>query len=367
MKKVLFITNYPAPYRVKFFDELGTKADITVLFGDKIEDKKHRNANWYVSSNGNFRVVQLERNLATIRGRSLCLDVIDWLKKPFDAIVVCGYSSPTVMLAMAYMRLHKIPFYMEVDGGLIREDSSAKYHFKKALVSSASGWISSGKYTTEYLLHYGAQKDKIYEYPFSSLREADILAETVSRKEKLAIRKELGITEEKMVLSIGQFIPRKGFDVLLKSAAGLDSDTGIYIVGGEPTPEYLEMVKTMQLQNVHFVGFLKKEELVRYYKAADLFVLPTREDIWGLVINEAMAYGLPVITTDKCVAGLELIENGVNGYIVPVEDDKVLAEKIRLVLASDFCKMGEASLQAIRPYTIENMAKVHVEIFENGR
>ena len=63
--------------------------------------------------------------------------------------------------------------------------------------------------------------------------------------------------------------------------------------------------------------------------AADAFVLPTREDIWGLVINEAMAYGLPVVTTDRCNAGLELIKNNVNGYVVHVDDKGELAKKLQ--------------------------------------
>ena len=76
----------------------------------------------------------------------------------------------------------------------------------------------------------------------------------------------------------------------------------------------------MGLKNINFLEFEKKEVLYKYYKAADLFILPTREDIWGLVINEAMAHGLPVITTKKCVAGMELVIKGVNGEIVEVED-----------------------------------------------
>ena len=170
-----------------------------------------------------------------------------------------------------------------------------------------------------------------------------------------------------MVLAIGQFIHRKGFDILLQAARDLDPDTGIYIVGGEATEEYLKLREQLNLQNVHFWGFQKKDRLARMYQAADLFVLPTREDIWGLVINEALAYGLPTITTDRCVAGLELIEDGVNGYVVPVEDAKALAEKIQAVLAADLPGMGAASLVKIRPYTLENMAKVHAEIFESGR
>ena len=168
-----------------------------------------------------------------------------------------------------------------------------------------------------------------------------------------------------MILSIGQFIPRKGFDILMQAAANGIPNADIFIVGGEPTEEYLKMCADLKLTNIHFVGFMKKEKLAEVYRAADMFVLPTREDIWGLVINEAMAYGLPVITTDRCVAGLELVEEGVNGAIVPVEDADALARKMRELLSSDLTAMGEASLERIRPYTIENMAKGHARVFED--
>ena len=366
MKRVLFLTNFPSPYRVHFFDELGKYLDVTVLYSDRVEDITHRNIQWFEDGQGGFHPVQLKQT-AKIRDEFLCLEVISWLNKKFDSIVIGGYSSPTAILAMAYLRIRKIPFYMEVDGGLIRQDSKLKHFVKKSLVCMADRWLSTGYHTTRYLVHYGAKEEKVQCYPFSSLYEKDILDRVLSSEEKEALRKELGIEEKHMVLAIGQFIHRKGFDVLLKAAQNVSKDVGIYIVGGEATEEYLKLREELGVSNVHFLGFQKKERLSKFYKAADLFVLPTREDIWGLVINEALAYGLPTITTDRCVAGLELIEDGVNGYVVPVEDEKALAEKINAVLAADLQQMGEASLRKIRPYTLENMAKTHAEIFENGR
>ena len=366
MKRVLFLTNYPSPYRVHFFDELGKDMDVTVLYSDRVEDMKHRNAAWFEEGEHGFRTVRLTPKFRVGR-RYLCFDVIPWLKKKYDAIVVCGYSSPTAVLAMAWLRLHRVPFYMEVDGGLIRQDGKLKHFVKKSLVCLANQWLSTGVHTTQYLVHYGAKREKVTHYPFSSLYEKDILQMPLSQKEKEAFRMMLGIEEKHMILAIGQFIHRKGFDVLLHAAKNLDSGIGIYIVGGETTDEYRKLREELGLRNVHFLGFQKKDRLALLYKAADLFVLPTREDIWGLVINEALAYGLPTITTDRCVAGLELIENGVNGYVVPVGDAEALAEKIQAVLASDLEKMGNAALKKVRPYTLENMAKTHVEIFENRR
>lgn len=363
MRKLLFLTTYASPYRVHFFDELSRTCDVTVLFAERIEEKKHRDASWFVQGSGATHFVQLQKRILRLRGKELCMDVVEWLKKPYDAIVVCGYSSPTFMLAMAYMRAHKIPFWMEVDGGLVRQDRKPVYLFKKKLVSMPSGWLSTGKATSAYLTHYGAQPDKIHIYPFSSLWERDILQSVPTVEEKQELRQQLGITEEKVVLTVGQFIHRKGFDVLLKAIPKVKGNTGIYFVGGQPTEEYLSLARAAGDAHIHFVGFKNKEELAKYYQASDVYVMPTREDIWGLVINEAMANGLPVVSTDRCVAAVELIEEDVNGYVVPVEDADALAEKLNAVLEGDRAAMGRESLKKIRPYTLENMARVHAELF----
>lgn len=364
MKKILFLTTYASPYRVRFFDALGEHCEVTVLFSDRADAQKHRDAEWFVSGNGRAKFVQLSRRVGSLGKKALCVDVLDWLRKPFDAIVICGYSSPTFMLAIAYLRMKKIPFFMEVDGGMVRPDPKPLRWYKRQLVGSASGWFSTGKATDDYLIYYGAKPEKIWHYPFTTLREADLLKTVPSQEEKSALRQKLGITEQRMILTVGQMDHRKGFDVLLRSVPQLPQDCGIYLVGGEPTEVLLNIQKELNLKNVHFVDFRKKEALAEFYRAADVFVLPTRWDIWGLVINEALAYGLPVVSTEKCVAAQELVENGVNGYLVPIEDENALAEKLNAVLDADREAMGMSALEKIRPYTIENMALEHVRIFE---
>ena len=273
------------------------------------------------------------------------------------------------MIASMYMKVHKISYVLNADGGFINYDEGKVIKFIKTFfISSAKYWLSSGKETNKYLIYYGAKKNRIYDYPFTSLKAIDILNEPVLKTEKEKLKREFGVPYNKVMLSIGQFIPRKGFDWMIESYRDLNRDIGIYIIGGKPTKEYLNLKRKYKMDNLHFIDFQDKEVIKKWYQLADIFVLPTREDIWGLVVNEAMAQGLPVITTDKCIAGLELIDNGENGYIVKCEIEKELfniTNKIINVNEIQYEKLSISAIQSIKNSTIENMVEKHLFIIND--
>ncbi|MEB2629676.1 glycosyltransferase family 4 protein [Peribacillus frigoritolerans] len=361
--KVLFITNLPSPYRVRFFSELGNLCDLTVVYERR--SASDRDSKWTAQAENTFKEVYLDAHeIGT--DNSWSLGIIKYLNKSYDHIVIGMYSTVTAMIAIIYMKIKKIPFILSTDGGFVKEERKEKKMFKKFFINAADKWLSTGTTASEYLCHYGANKERISVYPFTSLSDEDILSKPISFEEKKNIKNKLGINEDRMILSVGQFIFRKGFDVLLKASQAFDNTIGVYIIGGGNNEEYINLCEKYNLSNVHFIEFMDKNELLEYYKAADLFVLPTREDIWGLVINEAMACGIPVITTNKCIAGQELIENGQNGYIVPVDNVDELNRKILCVLNDKVLQknMSKKSLEMIRSYTFWNMAKIHMKIFE---
>lgn len=364
--KVLFLTNVPSPYRVDFFNELGKLCELTVLFEKTTSDE--RDKSWKNYSFENFEGIFLKgKSIKT--DSAVSFEVKKYLKKgKYDKIICTNFSTPTGMIAIDYMKRHRINYYLESDGGFAKNGKGIKEKIKKYFIKGATGYFATAEEHDRYYIQYGATPEKLLRYPFSSLKENDIEKYPVSSEEKIKLRKKLNIKEERVVLAVGQFIKRKGFDILIEAVKQLDKSIGIYIVGGVPTAEYIELKEKYNLTNVNFVGFKSKSELKEYYMAADVFVHPTREDIWGLVINEAMANSLAVITTEKCIAGLQLVENGENGYIVPVENDKALAEKINKVLDEDtFESMGKKNLEKIRMYTIEEMARCHISIFNKNR
>lgn len=361
--KVLYLVNVPAPYMVNYFNELGKYCELTVIFEKGFSAE--RDQSWKDYRFDNFRGIILH-GLSTAADKALCPQVVKYLKKnEYDYIISSAMSTPTGIIAIFYMKMRGIPYYLESEGGFAKSGKGLKERFKKLVMQNAAGYFSTTELGHEYFMTYGAVREKIYKYPFTSLYDRDILAAVPEEAEKECLREELGMTEKGgIILSVGMFIPRKGFDLLIKAAPGIGNDVGIYIVGGEPTEAYERLKRESKADNVHFVGFKDKATLQKYYKAADLFILPTREDTWGLVINEAMSCGLPVITTERCVAGSALVD-GENGRIIPVgsveEIEKAVSSMIRD--KDKLTAMGRASLRKIKWYSFESMAQVHMNFF----
>lgn len=362
--KVLFHANIPSPYRNEFFELLSQKCDLTVVYERKAASDREKD--WYTSDKIQYKAHFLN-GIRYSNDASFAPGIIRFLRKrKYDIIVISGYSSLTQILAINMLKLRKIPYILNVDGGIIKAESGFKQRFKTWLIAGANYYLSTGKNCDDFLVHYGAPATLLKRYPFTSIRKEDILVEPLTKQEKLVYKDKLGCSCNTMILSVGQPIHRKGFDILIKAVADMRSDDiGVYIIGGKPNEECGELIRELHPKNLFFVPFMRKEELADYYKAADLFVFPTREDIWGLVINEAMAYGLPVITTDKCNAGLELVDDGENGYLVPAEDYRSLADAIKVTAPEDVRqRFAMRSLEKIRQYSLENMADEHIRIFK---
>ncbi|WP_338778806.1 glycosyltransferase family 4 protein [Metabacillus sp. FJAT-52054] len=365
--KVLFLTNIPSPYRVEFFNELGKKCDLTVLF--ERENASDRNEKWFDNNSNNFKSFVL-KGIKVRADSALNIGVIKFLNFNYDIIVIGGYATPTSMLSILYLKARRISFILNADGGFISKDEKFfKKSIKSFFISSAEYWLSTGIRTSEYLKYYGANENNIFQYPFTSITTKTITNKRVSVFEKKLLKNKLNIHSNKVVISVGQFIHRKGMDILLNCwneirVSGEKVEL-LLVGGGELKEEYQRIIKEKDI-SVRIIDFKPKEELQMYYKIADIMVLPTREDIWGLVINEAFSYGLPVITTDKCVAGIELIKNHENGYIIPMKNIEALPYKINELLSNSLLidKMAKNNLEKIKTYTIENMASKHMYLFK---
>ena len=360
--KVYYLTNAPTPYKIAFWEELGKYCELIVLL--EVDHSNERDNSWKSDKREHYQEIIMPHLFRRSAG-AFCPSVTRYLKKQDGIVVINGYNTLTGIFSILYSKMHRLPYVISADGGLLNQDLSLIASIKRFLIKGASGYLSSGKITDEYLIHYGADKCKIGHYPFTSVTNSQVLEKPTPDEEKTSLRKELEIHEKKMILTVGQFIHRKGFDVLLNACVGLENDIGVYIIGGEATEEYKLIVESNHLNGIHFMSFMQPSELRKFFLAADIFVLPTREDIWGLVVNEAMAYGLPVITTKRCVSGMEMIRNGDTGIIVDVEDVVGLRNAIIQLLGENRFVKSQNALVRAREYTIEEMAKHTINYLDN--
>lgn len=363
--KILFCTNLPAPYRVDFFGELGKYCNLTVCY--ERNRASDRDVNWKSTSKNTFSEQYL--NLIPVgddrsRGGALRQFIAS---NRYDIVIFTNYVSPATIEAIIYCRIMRINYWVEYDGGFNKTDSIPLRLIKEFLLKGAEKHLTTCDEHIKYLQSLGIKRDRIHKYPFTSVLDSDLEDYTAVLNKKRVLKEKLGLNERKTVISVGQFIYRKGFDILIAAVNEL-ADISLVIIGGEPTDEYIRMIDESKTDSIKFIPFMSKQELAEYYIASDLFVLPTREDIWGLVVNEAMSYGLPVITTNRCIAGLELICDGENGFIVPSEDIYALRSRIIEILSDDDLRirMGKKSRGIIENYTIEKMVKRHMEIIEDS-
>lgn len=139
---------------------------------------------------------------------------------------------------------------------------------------------------------------------------------------------------------------------------------GLVLIGdGKQRKKIENRIKELNLTNVRITGFLKRNEMFRYFKSADAFLFPSKEDIYGHVINEAFSQGIPVISTKNVNSASKLIKNGENGYLLNKLVGKELEGSISKILELD---AFNSCVATAKENTIEKMAKRHIEMFEEA-
>jgi len=168
-------------------------------------------------------------------------------------------------------------------------------------------------------------------------------------------------------LFCGQMIARKGVDLLLEAFQRLGSGARLLLVGREAElPQLLAPLPAKIRERIEYAGFQPPEELPRLFSRADVFVLPSRYDGWGVVVNQALGAGLPIICSDMVGAGRDLVEEEVNGLRFSAGDSTALAEKMqRFLMHPELCDhWGQVSRRRAAHWTPEAGAAKWVETFQ---
>lgn len=243
----------------------------------------------------------------------------------FDAFIVHGWSNMSYWQAMMACWRSKTPIFVRGDSSLATPRPwwvrVGKWPVFRAFIPRFDGVLVVGEQARQYVLHYGASPDRCFPAPHSV--DNDFFASRCdeARRERGGLRREFGLPEDGVVfLFVGRFIDRKRPGLFVEAIASVSRDapgTTALMVGDGPLRDVTQSLAQRLAAPVRFTGFLNQTEMVRAYAVSDVLVVPSTWETWGLVVNEAMACGLPAIVSDRVAAAGDLVRPGVTGDVFP--------------------------------------------------
>jgi len=294
-----------------------------------------------------------------------------------DLMILMAWINPTFWLAILACKFYRIPFVLMTDQNIQNEMQKSRlkaflkqFALGRLLFPMAAGFLSAGTSNNRFYEHYNVPKNALIPFAFSwgfedLIQEADTIA-----KDRSSIRKELGIRPECfVVLFAGRFVPEKDLPTLLTAYRLAElSDSSLILVGdGALNSQINRYISENNMKDVRMMGFKNRNEIGQFFTAADVLVLPSRQETWGMVVNEALCYSLPIILSDQVGSGPDLLQAGENGYSFPAGDADALAEtlkKVRELPIESRLKMGAKSRQIIADLTEQDLISGLVDFMD---
>jgi glycosyltransferase involved in cell wall biosynthesis len=261
------------------------------------------------------------------------------IKNRYPIIITSCYS-PQTIISLLTSKITRGKYILWIEDWFIPKPKSFKSKIRFVLLDliarlaleNAGAVVVEGSPQRRHVREFGVPLEKIFQSNHSSL--------DYSKFKSLDLRQKLNLGEAFVILYLSRIIERKGLDVLIKAFSMIEKERGdVYLLicgNGSFRSSCESLVKEMQIKHVIFTGLIQDDEKASFYKTADVFVLPSRilmeEELtegWGLVVNEAMSMGKPIITTDAVGAAEDLVKNGINGYVVTNGDIEELYLALR--------------------------------------
>lgn len=370
--RLAIILSHPIHYFVDLYKELNKHPEIEVVvyfcsdFGIKagFDETFGKIVKWYDESilEGlphkflkNYSPFEKNRGFWSLFNPA----IINELKNnKYDAVLIHGYARFIDIFTIFSAKLLKIPVILRGESHLLNYRSSFVKKIKDFLLpllfKQISAFAAIGTLNKEYCLYYGVPEEKIFIAPYS-VNNDFFQKEFLKFRNKKLLKKDLGLNPDiPTILYVSKMIQRKRpMDLLLAFERLLNTSGPIAqlaFVGDGPQKIELENYSAQKgLNGVHFFGFRSQIELPKFYSSADIFTLPSSFETWGLVINEAMNFKLPIIASDAVGAAYDIVKENKNGFIHKVGEVEKIYEKLdALVKNPSLCKkMGGYSKKII--------------------
>jgi glycosyltransferase involved in cell wall biosynthesis len=290
----------------------------------------------------------------------------DLMQQRYDALLIHGYEHLTKWLALLGARLTCTRTILRGESQLLfarpRYVSFAKWLVLRRLMRLISAATYIGQNNYEFYRHYGLAVERLFFAPYVVDNDFFQSQARELAPQRRSLRMALGISDDRpIILAVGKLIPKKQPLFALRAFQQLRREIKcalVFMGDGILRPEIEQVVHDERIPDVTVTGFINQSQMGRVYAAADIFVLPSAREPWGLVVNEAMNFGLPIIASDRVGCGPDLVKSGENGFIVSHRQLETLVASLRLLVSDPDGRrqFGQRSLDIISNYTLARCA-----------
>lgn len=294
------------------------------------------------------------------------LHVFDTFKP--TVLNVTGYFDNAQVLLMIYAQMKGVKVVLSSESSpLDHHRSPLKEKIKSWIVNRAHIFFCFGKSSADYLLSLGVREDQI------PVRHAAVVDETLIRSNFELAKNAVAKPKKYQFVYVGRLAEEKNLELLVKAFLDLKKesiaqDWGLLFVGDGPTKTKLQQLSgNPDANDITFAGGHPWYKVPEWMAKADVLVLPSKSEPWGLVVNEAMICGMPVIVSEKCGCAEDLVISGQNGFVFNPEDQSDLEKAMRYFMEhpEKMTAMGVMSEQLIKPFSSKKIAGEMVKSYKN--
>jgi glycosyltransferase involved in cell wall biosynthesis len=359
---IWLLTNAPSPYQVELLAAIAGSSEVDLAVRYMRGDKAQTVSNIRVMRGIGPRAWRDEVRLHP-------LALWECASGRHDCYVLSGlWTSITFLTCALVLWLRSRPWVLWLerphpDSLTPKPIRWLRDRLRRFLLARSSAVLCIGTAARDAYEEMGVPREKLFVLPYC----CDTQRFEVADPECAAsVRYRYNLTGKTVLLFSGQMIERKGVDTLIeafKRVGQLRSDVALLLLGGGPKRAVYEHMVPAELRTrVHFAGHVPQNDLPEHFAAADVFVFPSRHDGWGVVINEACAAALPVITTYQTGAAYDLVEDGKSGFLLDHNDVEGFADRMfRLVdepgLRQNF---GQRSRKLVTPFSADKGAALFI-------
>jgi len=369
--EVVILTNIISPYKTVLFNELYT---ICTTFKVLYLAKTEKNREWVIKKNELKFPYELAFDDPLDNINPLILLVKIWKRlivlNP-DVLIIGGYQYPAYWAALVWAKIHtKKIILWSASNQEDQERFFLKEKCKEIFVKSCDAANVYGSRNREYLLKFGMKAETIFVKGQSTDNAFYYNKSIEYRKQRNVLCEQLEIPFHNFIY-IGRFSEEKNILQLLKAynlfKLKQSNNWGLVLVGSGPQQnEITSFIETHNLENVFMPGFKQMMEIPKYLAISDVFILPSTSEPWGLVVNEAMAAGLPVLVSRRCGCYPDIVKEGVNGLSFDPFNVNELSSAMQAISDGHYNleNMGQASLDIIRNYTPRKASEVILDTIQ---